>query len=162
MESTKALCCSQWMSGRGRVTESSPPTVPNRNTTPVLVYATISEIVSILIILNSCWQNQTTLQLALVKISISKKINTGKIAMCMDKELNYHVAALCFQIYTVWSSLWGPQEAMELKLMASSCAKSCSLMPRPTHKALKSTDSVGGWGYIEEAGAVTIFLWWFL
>lgn len=78
--------------------------------------------------------------------------------MYMDQEFDNQVADLCYLKYTVLSSLWGPQEAMELELMASSCAKNCCLMPGPTHKALKSTDSVVGRGYIQVACAGTIFL----
>lgn len=74
----------------------------------------------------------------------------------------YHVAALCFQKYT-YCHLCEGQEVMEgMTLMAPTGRKSCALRPKPTTKAVKTTDSVGGRGYIELSWCWPNIPAWFL
>lgn len=48
-----------------------------------------------------------------LRIVISKKINTGNIAVCMDQGPDCQVAALCYQKYTVLSSMRATQGVTE-------------------------------------------------
>lgn len=127
---------------------TSHPTLQKNNIAPVLLPETITGALSILIVWNSCSENQTTFQWAICQrqIIISEKINDVKIAMYTDQG---PIAASCYQQYTVVSSLWGPKKVMGMELAASSCAKGYSLMPGPTFKALQPIDNVGGRSYIE-------------